>query len=302
MTRHWLFCRLSGPGWTDPGEDLPRPVPDVVPRLVRRVRLADPGCCWFFQRLGPPTGPAIGLWFDSTPEVLHQVEERLRREAARRGGNLAVEDDRRRPASPPHAGGRDATDELSAVSSDFTLKMLAVGAPGPDEQFALAVVHMRNVVELVPDVDRLSFLFLCWQHWAVGMTPVERVESGVYADLRAGMIPPSGRGTGTADSWQGYLRETRRITMDQHPCEAIPANYLLFDQAHGTHGRLGIPAFMAAQAAQVVRIEQATGSKEGSSPCESTSSSATGPIPFTSERASGISSRRWWPVWGHGGR
>lgn len=268
MTQRWMYSCLSGCG-TAPGLSAANLLPPVLPGLVGQLRAADPDCCWFFERIGRSASTGIGLWVDALPDVLYHAADQIGKESECRKGRFTV-GFRNRRVSYPYPSGRDICDELSAVSSDFAMRLLTSMAVGPgeglalpDAQFALAVAHLRYIAALVPDTDKLPFLFQCWYRWSSVLSPSARVECGLNAELRAGSVPLAPAGIGGDYIWLNYLRNLSQVIVRAAECAEVPVNYLLFDHAHRTHRRLGIPPATEALAVRVVRAELAAGQAPG---------------------------------------
>ncbi len=243
MSRYWLFCRLSGPEWAQHPRAATPGLPAVVPGLVRALQDQDADSRWFFHPYGDRSTPGIGLWFHSTVPVLNALKDRL------------AADHPDWQTTYPGTLGPEIAEELSTASSELALDVARRGGLAADQQLALAVLHLRELVGLVPPADRQAFLFLCWQHWTDGLAPERRTELGRLAC--AGPVP------GLAESvteqvqisWQHYLDTVRLTVAEQQLTGALPVNYLLFDHAHLTHRRLAITAEAEALAARLVREE-----------------------------------------------
>ena len=261
MTRKWLSCRLSGPEWADPGSGQGPGLPALVSDLVSDLRQADAGGSWLFRRLRTGGDPELGIWFHATPGTLRELAECARAESAPRAARLTAE-----VSDEHHAAGRDsfrteAADALSIASSEFALDIIREGGFTPERQLSLAVLHLRRLVGLVPAGDRLAFLFLCWQHWTADLSAEERIGLGIQVSLGAdAALEAAGefRMSEAADrSWQTYHRAVHALAAEQAEDDSAPINYLLFEHAHLTHSRLGIPAAVEALAARLVRAELA---------------------------------------------
>jgi hypothetical protein len=257
VTRNWLSFRLLKSLSMDHDDHAALALPAVVRELVDQLRSADVDGRWFFQRLDGHPGPSLGLWFRSTTAVLHELEQKLRAESMKRDWPLTADHYEPQRAKYASRRGVELATRLAAASSDFALDLLDGGEPLPDAQLPLAVLHLEHLVELVPERDRRSFLFLCWQHWTAGMRPGQRIELGIHADCEAETVHRAVADIRMRehldDSWQRYLRMIRGVTASRRPTDAPPMNYLLFDHAHLTHNRLGIPVAVEAQAARVLR-------------------------------------------------
>ena len=251
-----MYYGLYG-GEPVPGRDPAyRPLSALL-RVIAVARAADPDCCWFYERLGGQGCGGIGLWLNSVADAQQRSAERLRAESARRNLELTVECADRQ-VSYPAPGGRDARDELSAVSSDFALDTLTGRLPGP-APFDLAVKHMRGIASLVGEAERLPFLFQCWYHWSAALTSRVRVGCGMAARLRDDSVPQDTAPMAGASGWRDYLRAVSRTISAVPAASGAPANYLLFDHAHRTHRRLGVSLETEVLAVQVVRAEHAAG-------------------------------------------
>ncbi|MET9972135.1 lantibiotic dehydratase C-terminal domain-containing protein [Streptomyces sp. NPDC006356] len=241
-----MFCRLSGAGVSE------------LPGLIRSLRAPDD--IWFFDPITDPHHPGLGLWFHAVPERLGRI-----RAALRADGTVRVAEERTAERLPRHPGARgiDLTDELAAASSELAVGLTAAGTLRPEDGLAWAVRHLQHLVGLVPQRERRAFLFLCWQHWTMALEPAHRIDLGVRAEMEAESVtretadPTTGPATGP---WGRYTESTRAIATAPGFSADAPANFLLFEHAHRTHGRLGLPLAVEALAARIVRAElDATG-------------------------------------------
>ncbi|MDJ0346729.1 hypothetical protein QMK19_37505 [Streptomyces sp. H10-C2] len=243
--------RTDGRGGVTPG------VPSTLPELVRGFRRADADSRWFFHRIDQPAAPGLALWFGGGTRVLREIEERIQGECAAPGRPIEFEHFPQMVTQHPHACDIEFTDDLATASSDLALELMQGSGYTPDEQLALAILHLRHLVALVPERERRAFLFQCWQNWTEGLTPDQRTELSGQAELEesaallAVLAPPMRNAV--ADRWYRYLVTLHRVTTGQWANEGAPVNYHLFDHAHLTHGRLGIPAVTEALAARLVR-------------------------------------------------
>jgi hypothetical protein len=115
-------------------------------------------------------------------------------------------------------------------------------------------------VSLVPQRERRAFLFVCWQQWTAALEPAHRIDLGVRAEIEVDSVPRWGTDGPAAGSWGRYAEATREIATAPGFTTDAPANYLLFEHAHRTHARLGLPPAAEALAARIVRSElDATG-------------------------------------------
>lgn len=257
MTYSWIFCRLPAPQRADGRGGSTAGVPTALPDLVRGFRRADADSRWFFHRTDHPAAPGLALWFGGGTRVLRDMEERIQLEYAPSGRPIEFEYLSHKVAHHTHACDIEFTDDLSTASSDLALEVMQGSAYTPDEQLALAILHIRHLVALVPERERRAFLFQCWQAWTEELTPQQRTELSGQAELEesaalfAVMAPPMR--PPVADRWYRYLVTLHRVTTGQWATEGAPVNYHLFDHAHLTHGRLGIPAVTEALAARLVR-------------------------------------------------
>lgn len=242
MADLWLFARLHGEPGSAPA------LPAVVPRLVKHLRRADRQACLFFRR--GDDGHAFELWLNSSRGVRGEAGKLLR-EQTRAGWRLWIDDGVTRPARHRHESGRDVTDELAAVSSDFALAVLPTGAASPDTAFTQAVVHLRGIAAELHDNARLAFLFRCWRQWCAGLSAKERVELAAASGMWAATVSDE-----PSAALRTYLRATRDVISHQR-AGGLPARYLWFAQAHATQDRLAIPAALSAAAALTVRSELA---------------------------------------------
>ncbi|MFF7889738.1 lantibiotic dehydratase C-terminal domain-containing protein [Streptomyces sp. NPDC007896] len=224
-----------------------------LPELIHPLRAAED--IWFFDPAADSHGPGLELWFHAAPERLAEIRATLRADGA-----LRIADERmtERPSAYPGGRGVDLADELAALSSELAVALAASGALRPENGLAWAVRHLRHLVDLVPQRERRAFLFLCWQHWTVALEPGHRVDLGVRARLEAESVTrdTAGRTTGpAAGPWGRYAGTTRAIALAPGFAADAPANFLLFEHAHRTHGRLGLPLAVEALAARIVRSE-----------------------------------------------
>ncbi|WDZ86553.1 hypothetical protein [Micromonospora cathayae] len=249
VTRHWLFGRLYLPG----GASLA--LPAALPRLVRRVHLADPGGCCFFDRVRTPAGPALEVWAHSTPPVLDDVEALLRTDPAWPLGSSTVRDVTR-PVHHRHDTGRDVTDELAAASSRLALDLTDGDGLDPARHVDVTTTHLRGLTDLIPVADRRSFLFVCWQQWSSELQAGQRIELSVAAERSVPAPadgPVSAADAAAGPAWQAYLDRTAGIVRGQRDAAGPPPAYLVFSQAEATHDRLGIPVDLAALVALRLR-------------------------------------------------
>lgn len=251
MTHTWLSCRLAV-------DDLilqDSPLPLILTGLVDQLRFTDPASTWRFERTDSHAGSALELRFRSHPAALHMVEAKLRSYLTHQR-TMTVERNLSAPASDGHRSRFDAVvDGIAAASSDFALALFAADPASAEDRLSLAVLHLRSLINLVPAEDRLPFLFLCWQHWAGSMTPGERVSSGHKADALTGGFATEAPDFGDDDCWHRYLGALADLTSSLPADSGLPSSYLLFDNAHRTHQRLGIPLALEAVAARIVRLE-----------------------------------------------
>lgn len=241
VTRDWLYLRVR------PG----RPGDEVLRALAGRLRTADRGARWAFQRLVDRDGPHLGLWLHSRPEVLRELRAAARRTAP----DDPITRQRHTPVGTRYLGdvaARTATD-LSQLSSEFALDLLAAG--GPDPAVLFAVTHLAQLAELLPARDRAAFLFQCWLHRAAELSAETRHELMGLARADAGAVLDAVAGQrwrpGQPAIWSDYLGRLPGVA--SAPGRLEPAPYVIFDHAHLTHNRLGIDAADEALAAQVVR-------------------------------------------------
>ncbi|GAA5214956.1 hypothetical protein [Streptomyces thinghirensis] len=243
MSPHdWFFCRLPEAGSPELSE------------LIRPFRTADG--IWFFDPVTDASGRGVELWFRAAPGEIAAF-----RAALHTGGGLRVAEERIAERPPVHPGGRglDIADELAAASSELALSLAAVGAPSPQDGPDWAVRHLRHIVGLVPQRERRAFLFACWQHWTTALKPAHRVDLGLQAEIAAASATPDVTGP-AADPWVRYTTATRAVACAPGFTANAPGNYLLFDHAHRTHGRLGLSLAVEALAVRIVRAEyDATG-------------------------------------------
>ncbi|GGT59529.1 lantibiotic dehydratase C-terminal domain-containing protein [Streptomyces purpureus] len=252
MTRNWLYCRLSGQAWADQGAALTPRLPAAVAGALAPVLNGRAGH-WFFHPLREASGtPGTELWLDADASITQDVLTALLAEADRTGSRMFHRYEERAAAF---------TDELSMRSSAFALAVAEAGGLPVADRLTLAVLHLRHVAALVPSADRAAFLFLCWQHWAAGIDPDQRLALGRRAtadgaallELATALPVSLVGGRRTADTWRGYLRTLDTAVSDQEVSCELPGTYLLFEHAHLTHRRLGISREAEALAALVLR-------------------------------------------------
>jgi hypothetical protein len=240
LPHDWMFCRLSGAG-------LPE-----LPKLIRTLRVADD--FWFFDPIDSHD-PGLGVWFHA-PERLGEI-----RAALQADGTVRITEERItvRPPVYPGTRGIGLADELAAVSSELAITLAALGALRQEDGLAWAVRHLRHLVDLVPQRERRAFLFVCWQHWTVALEPAHRIALGIQAEIEAESVTQEPTGP-AAGPWGRYTEATRAIATAPGFTADAPTNFLLFEHAHRTHGRLGLPLAVEALAARIVRAElDATG-------------------------------------------
>jgi hypothetical protein len=261
--RNWSFTRLLKPLWMDHGDHLVHGLPVLVSTLVQHLRLADAGSLWAFQRLADHFGPNLGLWLYSRSDVLRELDWKLRAEAVKHDWPIMSED--YEPPTSKYLSNHalEVTAALANASSDFALDLLCDGELSGDVKLATAVLHLGQVAELIPDRDRAAFLFHCWQYWTADLSPSLRTRLAIHADCQKEKILRTAadirRHEFLIDSWQHYIKVIGSTIMDYHSDTCAPASYLLFDNAHQTHKRLGIGAEVAALAARIVRCALTTG-------------------------------------------
>ncbi|MGP3983118.1 thiopeptide-type bacteriocin biosynthesis protein [Streptomyces sp. KR80] len=276
--RDWLYYRLfpqpaetNAPPAHDtktrdgtPGADpLGPPLSRLVPPLVKRLRAADPPGSWFFIRYADRTGAHLRLRLRSTPEVLDWLERSLLAASARRG--LPAMLDYYEPEAHKYPGlrGVERAERVFHASSDFVLDLLGgAGSVGAATRVPLAVLHLRQVIALVPPPARASFLTSYWRYWTSGLQPDRRAHLAAWADgsgsrtLQAAArirLPDRAR-TG----WQRYLDLLRDVAVERRLTDEAPRDHLLLHHAHLTHNRLGIPMAAEAAAARTLRTAQGT--------------------------------------------
>jgi hypothetical protein len=243
MTREWFSFRLPRPTWSD--HQYPaQAISDVVPALVRHLRTVDPEGRWQFRRHPGPPGEELDVWFHTSPTVGDELAHQLHVQAARHDW----------PASPvrsrPDAPATGLLADLSMLSSDLALDLLADGDLGRAAQLDATSRHLRFLTGLMPHCDRPAFLFLCWQQWSRELAPYERVE------LVRQAAEPLYRAAGTdrcQHGWDRYFDEFSAALQGDSADPDLPVKYVLFDHAHLTHHRLGIAAGTEALAARVLR-------------------------------------------------
>ncbi|MFF1900069.1 hypothetical protein [Streptomyces sp. NPDC058206] len=221
-----------------------------LPELIRALRAADD--IWFFDPPADSHDSGLELWFHALPERLGKVRAMLR---ADHTVHIAEERMIERPPSYPGFRGIDLADELAAVSSELAVALTAGGGLRPEEGPAWAVRHLRHLVDLVPRRDRRAFLFACWQQWTVALEPAHRIALGIQAEVEAESVPRRHTADQAAEPWDRYTEATRAIAAAPGFTTDAPANFLLFEHAHRTHARLGLPPAVEAVAARTVRAE-----------------------------------------------
>ncbi|MFW6695348.1 hypothetical protein [Streptomyces sp. MAR4 CNX-425] len=224
-------------------------VTDVLPALVSHLRSADGQGRWRLERHPESAPVALEIRFESVPDVLGELEQRVQHAAARLG--LSVE------VSRTGADGSGVSAALSELASELALKVLGGGPLDRAEQVSTAALHLRLLTELTPPGNRPAFLFLNWQHWSRTLGPALRVELHEQAEklapaLLAGTVETA-RDHRHRPAWTEYGRALRTTVAD-HAAAGRPAlAYELFDHAHHTHLRLGITVAAEAVAARALR-------------------------------------------------
>nr|QRV62340.1 Lantibiotic biosynthesis dehydratase [Verrucosispora sp.] len=256
MTRDWsLYClRRATPGTADLA------VPDVSDRLLAfadALRAADPRARWLFQRLDNGSRPYLGVWTDCDPAAGSGAAAYAALAVDRAAAEVP---ERYLPpiARYPDGPGRELAELLAMASSE-----LIAETPVP-AALPVVVLHLRELVELLPAADRPGFLFTCWQEWSSELGPRRRVELAVESDYQAELL-----GTAILDpalagergpAWAGYLDTLRHVAGAAHTDPQTPLGYLLFDHAHLTHNRLGVTPDLEAMAARLLRAVLRNGS------------------------------------------
>ena len=226
-----------------------------LPELIHSLRTA--GDIWFFDPTADSHRPGLGLWFHAAPERIGEIRRALRTDDT---VHLTEERVTERPPSHPGARGIDLADELAVVSSELAIALAADGSPRPVDGPAWAVRHLRHLVDLVPQRERRAFLFVCWQQWTAAMEPAQRIDLGIRAEIEGDSVPRWDTGAPAAGPWGRYTEATRAIATAPGFTADAPGNFLLFEHAHRTHVRLGLPLAVEALAARIVRSElDATG-------------------------------------------
>jgi hypothetical protein len=257
VTRNWLFARLLKPIWMDHEDNPMRGLSVMVSALVEHLRSVDAESLWAFQRLDDHFGPNLGLWLYSRSDVLCELDRRLQVEAVKHDWPIVSEDYEPQVSKYLSSQALEVAAALSSASSDFALDLLHDGELLGDVKLATAVLHLGQLVELIPDRDRAAFLFHCWQYRTTGLLPSKRIELAIQAERQNEKILRTAadiRWDRTLiDSWEHYMKAIRAIIMDHSSNTGAPASYLLFDNAHLTHKRLGIGVAVEALAARIVR-------------------------------------------------
>lgn len=256
MTRAWLSFRLLRPAGMNHDDHTARAISDVVPALVRHLRSADADGRWQFRHTGERDCD-LEISFHSTPAVIEELEHRLRLQSSKHDWPVSLVPALRRPGPRDGAAESSLAAQLSAASSDFALELLADGGLAPDDHLNAAALNLRFLSGLLPAADRASFLFHGWQHWSRSLTPAQRIELGEQAAKEAEHIMRTTEQSVTQahwlDPWQRYFRALESILDSQSSAAGTPINYLLFEHAHLTHNRLGVPAGVEAVAARALR-------------------------------------------------
>jgi hypothetical protein len=217
----------------------------VVAPIVRRLRAADPDSVWFFQRLDGLNGDQLGLWCHTTAKARRTVETAARAHTVRRDWPLTMDPDDSFAGRHADIRAVPAAAGLACAGSELALRLRGAG------DLSSAVRHLRHVVALVPDADRRSFLFLCWQEWTQAMTSPQRLTLTAAAATMTGPVEAAA----ADEPWHRY-RDALQVAVSAHDSAAAPMNFLLFQHALLTHNRLGVPSDAAALAALLVRADQ----------------------------------------------
>ncbi|PGH45026.1 hypothetical protein GA0070622_3919 [Micromonospora sediminicola] len=245
MDRSWLFADLAVPGTGCVDVRAAELVGTVVARLVAEVRTADPGVCWFFDRLDSPAPTRLRLGLHAGPAALDLARDRL--------GPAA------RPAPPaytvrdPARGG-----PLAHAGSELALTLLGGEPPWlAGLELPLAVAHLRHLCGLVPAGDRAAFLFLHWQDRSRPLTGAQRRDLAAQAQagadkivLAAGDLPLAE--DPVAAAWGRYLDRVGEVAAQDHP--AAPRGFLIATHAQLSHRRWGIDPAVDSLAALALRM------------------------------------------------
>lgn len=249
MERVWLSFPLELPATVGHTH---RDVPAVLRSVAGDLRTADPEGRWHFERSNGDAGDRVDIRVHTTPSVGDLLGYRLRREAGRHGWTVASPS----PLRPfPHSPTGPVAADLAAASSEFAAGLLSLALDTRDH-LPVAALHLRLVTGILPPEAGGAVLFHGWHLWSRALSPGHRRalvdqadQAGQLADLRS---PADWRPDGIA-IWDGY-RETLVEVLDRHAdATADIRPYLLFDHAHRTHNRLGIPTATQAVAARAVR-------------------------------------------------
>lgn len=250
MTRDWSLYCLHRPA---PGAAAPA-VWDASDRLLafaRALRAADPRARWLFQRLDNGSRPYLGVWTDCDPAAGARTAA-AHSAVAVDPAAVAVPERYLPPAARyPDGPGREQA-ELLAMASSELIAEIPVPAALP-----VVVLHLRELVDLLPAADRPGFLFTCWQEWSSELEPRRRVELAMESDyqaklLGAAILDPALAGE-RGPAWARYLDTLRRVVDAADADPQTPLGYLLFDHAHLTHNRLGVSPDLEAMAARLLR-------------------------------------------------
>ncbi len=273
MTRTQLSFRLLTQASMKHSDHANRAMTEVVPALVSHLRSADAEGHWHFRREGGTLDAEVEVCFHATPSVIDELEHQLRLQIRQHDWPMHLPGPRHSSAAPGSSGAASqapsVADRLSACSSDFALNVLANGGLAAAERLCAAAANLRFVTEIMPGAakpaERAAFLFLGWQQWSRELSPAKRLALGGQACEVAPAILSQAAET-IADSrwnglWQDYFAAVESILASgQSP--GLPVRYVLFEHAHLTHNRLGIPAATEALAARALREALADSEKE----------------------------------------
>jgi hypothetical protein len=242
VARQWTVLRVVGSERTPPWH--------AVAALVARLRAADSGALWSFQR----DRSCIAVSWCASPELSALLTDELTVAVGELGWSVVGDTYEGPTAKYGSAGLLDTATVLADISSDLAL---ACAQRCLSDETVLAVAHLSRLIELVDESARAGLLFQCWEHWSRELEPRRRREVADLAVSRApGIVRDACSAFGRSVDWDGYLSAVADAVAGQ----AGP--YLLFDHAHLTHQRLGIGVAAEAFAARVVRIGLGVGRRE----------------------------------------
>ncbi|MGC4891753.1 hypothetical protein [Micromonospora sp. DT227] len=258
MERSWLFADLAVPGGGCVDVRAAEMVGTVLAGLVAELRAADPGGCWFFDRLDSPGPTRLRLGLHAGPAALDLARDRLGPSARPAPPAYAVRD--------PARGG-----PLAHAGSEVALGLLGGEPPWlAGLELPLAVAHLRHLCGLLPAGDRAAFLFLHWQDRSRALTGAQRRDLAAQAHAGADKIVLAAADLPLADdpvsaAWRRYLDRVTEVVAEDHP--AAPRGFLIAEHAQLSHRRWGIDPAVDSLAALALRLAgqtvPATGGRVG---------------------------------------